>query len=94
MILIKDCCLLGHHLPAIVRDNTANKTTIICSSQPTMAILNGDQVICCTLNDHQLCDHPPVSLQQSARGQQFLVANNINNLNCIQSRNCHLSSDC
>ncbi|CAG2104110.1 unnamed protein product [Medioppia subpectinata] len=91
----------GNHLPAIVKDNTMNKTTIICtnhlssSSQPTVAVLNGNnQVICCTLNDHQLCDHNNQTIQTHLR-QQYLVSNGLNNLNnCLPSKSRHLSSDC
>jgi len=91
----------GNHLPAIVKDNTNNKTTIICSnhlstsSQPTVALLNGNnQVICCTLNDHQLCDHNNQTIGTHLR-QQYLVTNGLNNLNnCLPPKNRHLSSDC
>ncbi|XP_054161343.1 adhesion G protein-coupled receptor L3-like isoform X2 [Oppia nitens] len=97
----------GNHLPAIVKDNTNNKTTIICSnqlsnqqqSQPSMAVLNGNQVICCTLNDHQLCDHN-IQQQQQPIGahlrQQYLVTNGLNNLNhCLTTtKSRHLTSDC
>lgn len=100
--------LTGSHLPAIVKDNTNNKTTIICSnqlsnqlssqisSQPTVAMLNGNnQVICCTLNDHQLCDHNNQAINDHLR-QQYLLTNSMNNLNmnCLPSKNRHLSSDC
>ncbi|CAG2159344.1 unnamed protein product [Oppiella nova] len=91
----------GNHLPAIVKDNTNNKTTIICSnhlstsSQPTVALLNGNnQVICCTLNDHQLCDHNNQQTINSHLRQQYLVTNGLNNLNNCLPKNRHLSSDC
>lgn len=78
----------GHNLPAIVRDNTAMKSTIICGQQHqhpanTMAVLNGDEVVCCALNDHQLCDHPLIN-GQSRAGHIF-----VNNFNCLQSNNCN-----
>lgn len=101
-VLIVFRLLLGSHLPAIVKDNTSAKTTIICSnhlspsSQPTVALLNGsNQVICCTLNDHQLCDHNNIQTNGQLR-QQYLMANSLNNLNqnCLSSTNRHLSSDC
>jgi len=99
--------VINNHLPAIVRDNTASiKTTIICASpaqsqcqsqtQSSVAVLNGkQQVICCTLSDHELCQHKLLnnishSNQHSNHNlnHQMLFTNS-----CLPSIS-HLSSDC
>nr|XP_027202423.1 latrophilin Cirl-like isoform X3 [Dermatophagoides pteronyssinus] len=85
----------GLHLPAIVRDNTAmvNGKSIPNGSpaqshqqqpqqqqQQTVALLDGDQVRCCTLNDHKLCDH------QSESMNHVINNNNNNNNNFLQQQ--------
>lgn len=73
--------------------------------QQTVALLDGDQVRCCTLNDHKLCDHHQPDLNGSiaaalsnANMNNMTQANMINmalkmNNNNNNNRQ-HLASEC
>lgn len=50
----------------------------------TIAMLDGDQVRCCTLSDHKLCDH------QTIIGSEQLMANG----QMIKQQQRHLASEC
>lgn len=108
---IQTTIITGLHLPAIVRDNTAmnGKSSSIqngCSAQQqTVALLDGDQVRCCTLNDHKLCDHQSemngtnniIQQSQQLMNQQQMMnvlkgQNNITNGG--NGNGHHLASEC
>ena len=102
------------HLPAIVRDNTANGKVLpngvstgalngfvnhasqLPQSQQTVALLDGDQVRCCTLTDHKLCDHPSELMHgmngMVNGGNPNVMAHHLMNLK-MNGRH-HLASEC
>lgn len=71
----------------------------LLQQQQTVAMLDGDQVRCCTLTDHKLCDHQqPNDLNQTIGSNTLSMTNGIKIGNNLNSNNLkmqhHLASEC
>lgn len=79
----------GLHLPAIVRDNTA-ASKMNGPQQQTVALLDGDQVRCCTVNDTVKPQHCDPQQQQELNQQTAIQM-----MNALKANGRHhLASEC
>lgn len=85
----------GLHLPAIVRDNTSSKMNMPqLAQQQSVALLDGDQVRCLTLNDTgKHCD--PGTPQQSQQQPELNSQAALHMMNALKANGRHhLASEC